>query len=97
MGEVAVEARRDAESGDNVEHRAQDQVVPTEAPAPKDRDGGGQGHHGSDDEEPQQGDLAVALPFLREEWLGTATGLFGHRFLTNSGGRQCLSPPVNVA
>jgi hypothetical protein len=84
-----VEARRDAETGDDVEHRAQDHVVPTETPAPKDRDGGSQGHHGSDDEEPQQGDLAVALPLLREEWLGTATGLFGHRFLTNNGGDNC--------
>ena len=35
MGEVAVEVRRDAETGDNAEHRAQDHVVPTEAPAPK--------------------------------------------------------------
>ena len=39
----------------------------------------------------------LPFPFLREEWLGTATGLFGHRFLTNSGGRQCPSPPVKVA
>ena len=38
------------------------------------------------------------LPFpFCEEWLGTATGLFSHRFLTKSGGRQCLSPPVKVA
>ena len=73
MGEVAVEARRDAESGDNVDHRAQDHVVPTEAPTPKDRDGGG-GHHGSDDEEPQQGDLAVPFPFSARSGLGPRRG-----------------------
>ena len=60
VGEVAVEAHADPEPGNRVEHHGDHDVVPAQAPAPGQRDGGQQGEHGHGHERGDQDALERA-------------------------------------
>jgi hypothetical protein len=64
MGEVAVEAHRDANASDAVERHREDDVVPAEAPAPGQRYRCDQREHRNRDEDPDQHLLEGALRFI---------------------------------
>src|SRR3954453_1105802 len=96
MGEMPVVSHGDTQAADDVERDHHAQVVPVDAPAPSNRNGGDEGHHGHDDEYIDKGVLP-GRPLATYDRLRAGEGLGGAGHLeVTSEVRKRRSPPVTV-